>query len=57
MIGFPVPDNRKLATDVENIVRNNGAIPATIGIFNGVATVGQSIRLIFHFLILIRLSS
>jgi pseudouridine-5'-phosphate glycosidase len=38
--GFPYPDNVSLAHDLETIVRNNGGIPATIGILNGVAHVG-----------------
>jgi pseudouridine-5'-phosphate glycosidase/pseudouridine kinase len=38
--GFPYPDNVSLAHDLETIVRNNGGIPATIGILNGVACVG-----------------
>ncbi|PQE18735.1 Pseudouridine-metabolizing bifunctional protein [Rutstroemia sp. NJR-2017a BBW] len=38
--GFPYPDNVSLAQDLETIVRNNGGIPATIGILDGVARVG-----------------
>jgi pseudouridine-5'-phosphate glycosidase/pseudouridine kinase len=38
--GFPYPDNVALALDLERIVRENGAIPATIGVVNGVAKVG-----------------
>jgi hypothetical protein len=40
--GFPYPDNVRLALDLETIVRQNGAIPATIGILDGVARVGMS---------------
>lgn len=40
--GFPYPDNVALARDLESIVYSNGAIPATIGILDGVARVGLS---------------
>ncbi|KAI9048287.1 hypothetical protein LZ554_008082 [Drepanopeziza brunnea f. sp. 'monogermtubi'] len=40
--GFPYPDNVALALDLEEIVRKNGAIPATIGVLDGVARVGLS---------------
>ena len=29
--GFPYPDNVTLALDLEDVVRKNGAVPATIG--------------------------
>ena len=38
--GFPYPDNVALALDLEQIARKHGVIPATIGILDGVATVG-----------------
>lgn len=38
--GFPNPENFKLAMDLEHLVRKFGAIPATIGVINGVAKVG-----------------
>lgn len=38
--GFPYPHNVALALDLERIVRQNGAIPATIGVLDGVARVG-----------------
>ncbi|KAH8814902.1 Indigoidine synthase A like protein-domain-containing protein [Xylogone sp. PMI_703] len=38
--GFPFPDNVALALELETIVRENGAVPATIGILDGVARVG-----------------
>ena len=38
--GMPYPDNIRTAREVEDIVRNNGAIPATIGIINGKLCVG-----------------
>lgn len=40
--GYSYPDNVKLALDLEDIVRLNGGIPATIGILDGVARVGLS---------------
>lgn len=39
--GFPYPENLALAKSLEDIVRNNGATPATIGIIDGVAVVGM----------------
>ena len=38
--GFPYPDNLSLASRLESLVRINGAVPATIGILEGVARVG-----------------
>src|SRR5690554_3326491 len=38
--GLPYPDNIKLAAEVEAIIRENGAIPATIGIIGGMPTIG-----------------
>ncbi|PBP19441.1 IdgA domain protein [Diplocarpon rosae] len=40
--GFPYPENVSLALDLEEIVRQKGAVPATIGILNGEARVGLS---------------
>ncbi len=40
--GMPYPDNVKTALEVENTVRKNGAVPATIAIIGGVPTVGLS---------------
>jgi pseudouridylate synthase len=40
--GMPYPKNINTAIEVENIVRNNGAVPATIAIFNGKCYVGLS---------------
>lgn len=40
--GFPYPENVALASELETIVRINGAVPATIGILDGVARVGLS---------------
>lgn len=40
--GMPYPKNVKTALNVEKIVRDNGAIPATIAILNGRLKVGLS---------------
>src|SRR5919198_3811204 len=38
--GLPRPDNLEVARDVEGIVRAEGAVPATIGVIAGTATIG-----------------
>lgn len=38
--GMPYPQNINTALDVEQIVRNNGAVPVTIAIFNGKCYAG-----------------
>jgi pseudouridine-5'-phosphate glycosidase len=38
--GMPYPQNVETALSVEDVVRNNGAVPATIAIFNGKCFVG-----------------
>lgn len=40
--GFPYPANIALASRLESVVRVNGGVPATVGIFNGIAHVGMS---------------
>lgn len=40
--GMPFPQNLNTALEVEEIVRRNGAIPATIAILDGVPHVGLS---------------
>lgn len=40
--GFPYPENIALAQLLESVVRENGGVPATIGILGGVARVGMS---------------
>ncbi|OAX84948.1 hypothetical protein ACJ72_00673 [Emergomyces africanus] len=40
--GFPHPENVALASRLESIVRQKGAVPATVGILNGVARVGMT---------------
>ncbi|KAI1006852.1 hypothetical protein K3495_g1369 [Podosphaera aphanis] len=41
---LPCPENIRLALDLEDIVRKYGAIPATIGVVDGVATIGLTER-------------
>lgn len=38
--GMPFPDNLKTALELEGIVRENGAVPATIAIINGRIKIG-----------------
>jgi len=38
--GMPYPQNLETAIEVENIIRENGAVPATIAIFNGKCYAG-----------------
>lgn len=38
--GMPYPQNAQTALNVEKIVRENGAVPATIAIIKGVPTIG-----------------
>jgi pseudouridylate synthase len=38
--GMPYPNNVEMAGDVERIVRDHGATPATIGVIDGECTVG-----------------
>ena len=38
--GMPYPDNLAVAREVENAVRSNGAVPATIAILNGKVCIG-----------------
>ncbi|OJD14124.1 hypothetical protein AJ78_05499 [Emergomyces pasteurianus Ep9510] len=40
--GFPHPENVALASRLESIVRQRGAVPATVGVLNGVARVGMT---------------
>jgi len=40
--GLPRPDNLRLAVDMENIVREHGATPATIAILDGEIHIGLS---------------
>ncbi|HEX4992926.1 MAG TPA: pseudouridine-5'-phosphate glycosidase [Rubrobacteraceae bacterium] len=38
--GLPGPDNLELAREAEQVVRAEGAVPATVGVIGGVAKVG-----------------
>ena len=38
--GLPYPENLNLASRLENLVRDLGGVPATIGILDGIAKVG-----------------
>lgn len=38
--GLPRPDNRTVATEIENAVRDEGAVPATVAVVEGVVRVG-----------------
>lgn len=38
--GMPYPTNVEMATEVEGIVRANGAVPATIAVLDGVCRIG-----------------
>jgi pseudouridine-5'-phosphate glycosidase len=38
--GLPRPTNLEVAREVESIVRENGAIPATIALLDGIAHIG-----------------
>ena len=40
--GLPHPDNLELAREAEGIVREKGAVPATVGVIGGVPKVGLS---------------
>lgn len=40
--GMPYPQNLQTAKEVENIIRGNGAVPATIAIIRGVPCIGLS---------------
>lgn len=40
--GMPYPKNVQTALNVEKIIRENGCVPATIGIINGVPTIGMN---------------
>ncbi|MES1917729.1 MAG: hypothetical protein MHM6MM_009444, partial [Cercozoa sp. M6MM] len=38
--GMPYPQNLETAIAVENVVRQNGAVPATIALFDGRVQIG-----------------
>lgn len=39
--GYPYPENVSLSSRLESLIRVNGAVPATIGVLDGVAHVGM----------------
>ena len=47
--GMPYPKNVETALAVEELIRKNGAVPATIAIFNGKCVVGLAAEQIAHF--------
>ncbi len=47
--GMPYPKNVETALNVEKIIRDNGAVPATIGIIDGVGVIGMSMEEIEEF--------
>lgn len=46
--GLPRPDNLRVAREIEQTVRDNGAVPATIGMIGGALIVGLSDAQIEH---------
>ncbi|MET0494149.1 MAG: pseudouridine-5'-phosphate glycosidase [Actinoplanes sp.] len=46
--GLPRPDNLRVAREIEQTVRDNGAVPATIGMIGGELLVGLSDEQIAH---------
>lgn len=40
--GMPYPDNVAMATEVEQIIRDGGAVPATIAVLDGIPRIGLS---------------
>lgn len=47
--GMPYPENVETALEVEKIIKENGAVPATIGIIKGVPVIGMSKEEIISF--------
>jgi pseudouridylate synthase len=47
--GMPFPQNLEMAQEVEQIIRDNGAIPATIAVINGELCAGLSNSELEHF--------
>lgn len=45
---MPYPHNLHTAREVEAIVRENGAVPATIAILDGVPCIGMFFHPMFH---------
>jgi pseudouridine-5'-phosphate glycosidase len=40
--GMPYPDNVAMALEVEQIIRDGGAVPATIAVLDGIPRIGLS---------------
>lgn len=48
-LGMPYPQNFEVAKEVQAVVRENGAVPATIAILNGIPFIGAYIQtLVMH---------
>ena len=47
--GMPFPQNLEMAQEVEQIIRDNGAIPATIAVIDGELRAGLSTKELEHF--------
>ena len=47
--GMPFPQNLQMAQEVEQIIRDNGAIPATIAVIDGELRAGLSTKELEHF--------
>jgi pseudouridine-5'-phosphate glycosidase len=47
--GMPYPQNLETASAVEQIIRDHGAVPATIGIINGIIKIGLSAQELSYF--------
>lgn len=49
--GMPFPDNLSTALEVEDIIRKQGAVPATIALYQGKIHIGLSKKVMEHFAI------
>ena len=47
--GMPFPQNLEMAQEVEQIIRDNGAIPATVAVIDGELRAGLSTKELEHF--------
>lgn len=50
-VGMPYPQNLETAKEVEGIVRENGAVPATIAILDGMPCIGMYVCIIIFSLV------
>lgn len=46
--GLPYPDNLATAQEVEQLIRDNGAIPATVALYKGKIRIGTDPKIIEH---------